>query len=126
MKTFTVFAERDASIKGWAVWCDEPGCVSQVRQLSEAAEELRDAIAYLSGLDETDFVIDVVPRLSEDDRILIEQWHKARNDQEEATRRAQEASSKLVHSLLPRGFTQRDVATLLGVSHQRVSQLARS
>lgn len=61
METFTVQAERDSSTGSWAVWCEEAGCYSQVTHLSDAAEELRDAISYMTGLDPNAFRIVVSP-----------------------------------------------------------------
>lgn len=58
MKTYTVTAERgDSGV--WVLECVELGVVSQAQQLDQAEDEVREAIAYQSGLSEEEFAIAV-------------------------------------------------------------------
>ena len=60
-KTYTVTAERGGS-GVWVLECVELGVVSQTRRLAHAAEEMREAMAYQSGIssDEINVVVDVI------------------------------------------------------------------
>ncbi|MBD3689829.1 hypothetical protein H8R18_01070 [Nanchangia anserum] len=60
MKMFTVRAEWDAAAGVYCLACEEAGCFSQVTGIADAAEELREAIAYQTGLAEGAFMVDVV------------------------------------------------------------------
>lgn len=61
-RTFTVTAERGRG--PWRVTeCAEVGAVSQVRRIDQAADDIREAIAYLSGLPEDGFGIEAAPVL---------------------------------------------------------------
>ena len=59
-RKFQVTAER-----GNGVWVLESdlGAVSQVRRLDQAADEMREALAYLAGLPEEEVEVEVVPVL---------------------------------------------------------------
>ena len=61
-RTFSVTAERGRG-PWWVTECAEVGAVSQVRRLDQAADDIREAIAYLSGLPEDSFDIEVAPVL---------------------------------------------------------------
>lgn len=53
-------------------------------------------------------------------------WREARERTQQAqqrTREAAAASREVVHSLRSSGYTVRDIAAILGMSHQRVPQL---
>lgn len=50
MSTFTVTAEPGTSSDVWVLVCPEVGAVSQVENLDDAADEMREAIAYLAGI----------------------------------------------------------------------------
>ena len=56
-KTFTVTAERGRG-PWWVTECAEAGCVSQVRRLDQVADDIREAIAYQTGLSADEFDID--------------------------------------------------------------------
>lgn len=63
ISTFTVTAERGAG-DVWVLECAEVGAVSQTLRLDQAADEMREAIAYLAQLDESEVDIVVKPKAS--------------------------------------------------------------
>lgn len=107
----------------WAVAVPElPGLFTQVRRLDQVADAVTDAAALL-----TDSVIEQVivrPVLSDDLQSAIEQVRTNAAEAEAARRRAAEDVRALVARLRTQGLSVRDVGTVLGVSPQRVSQLA--
>ncbi|MDN8623789.1 MULTISPECIES: hypothetical protein [Corynebacterium] len=66
MSTFTVTAEPDTSSDVVGLVCPEVGAVSQVENLDDVADEMREAIAYLAGIkeDEMDTEIKTVKKAS--------------------------------------------------------------
>ena len=106
-RTFTVTAERGRG-PWWVTECAEVGAVSQVRRLDQAADDIREAIAYLSGLPEDSFGIEVAPVLPD------AFWEAMRGAEDQRAARV----------LRDEGLTLRDVGHLMGVSHQRAAQLA--
>ena len=110
----------------WAVEIPELGGVTQAARLAEVETEARDYIAV---------TLDVAPS-TVNVRVVMDDTRHARGLQERAERirvaRAQaevieaEATREteiLVRQLVQDGVPTRDIATLVGVSFQRVSQL---
>jgi hypothetical protein len=62
VKTYTVHAVRGQGWWGLTV-PEVPGAVSQVRSLASAEECVREAIAFVAGLDPGSFAVEVVPQL---------------------------------------------------------------
>ncbi len=62
MSSFTVTAEPGISSDVWVLVCPEVGAVSQVKNLDDAADETREAIAYLAGIkqDEVDIEVEAI------------------------------------------------------------------
>ena len=122
-RTFTVTAERGRG-PWWVTECAEVGAVSQVRRLDQAADDIREAIAYLSGLPEDSFGIEVAPVLPD------AFWEAMRGAEDQraaaaaANRAAAELNQRAARVLRDEGLTLRDVGHLMGVSHQRAAQLA--
>lgn len=123
MKTFTVTAERGKS-PVWVLECDELGVVSQTRKLADAADEVREAIAYQSGLDESEFHIEVEPILGDELSALREEALTLRREAVEVAERATAANRRFVSKMKEEGFTVREMGHLLGVSYQRAAALA--
>lgn len=57
MRTFDLSAER--TLRGWWVLERTEGAVSQVCRLDQAEEEIREAIACLAGLDQSEVGIEI-------------------------------------------------------------------
>lgn len=105
----------------WAVEVPEiPGLFTQARRLDQVEAMVRDA-ADMLGVKVGDVAID--PQLDEATQRMVDDLFAKR----EAARKAQEEASRLARStvatLRSEGLTVRDVATVTGVSPQRVSAL---
>ena len=121
MITITAHAVRSGD--WWAVTFDGPTGTfhTQARRLDQVDEMVRD-ILDMEGI--TDTEIDVIPVVSPEDQAAVTD---ARTAAAEAARTADEASARsraAVARLRAEGLTVRDIGTLLGVSPQRISQLA--
>jgi predicted RNase H-like HicB family nuclease len=122
--TYTASAERCG--KWWAVRVpDVPGAITQGRNLKEAAEMAREAVALVLDLPEDQVEIDLVPKLPTATVAALEDFQTrraARESAEEAERAAQEAAARAL--VTEAGLSVRDAGVILGISHQRVAQLA--
>ena len=123
--TYTVTAERGTS-GVWVLECAELGAVSQTKRLANAADEMREALAFQAGLDpdELSIVVDVVLPPG-----LAEMKARAEKEREEAARlaaAAQASTHDLAVAMRNAGMTVRDMGTVLGVSYQRAQKLAAS
>lgn len=121
MTTYTVTAERTA--KWWVLQAGEaPGAISQVARLDQA-DQIKEAIAFVTGEPEEQIQIEVRPVLP----LAAEEAHElAVRYREEAARlnsRAAYYSRLAAHDLADAGLTVRDIGTILGVSYQRAHQL---
>ena len=117
----TVTAERGTN--WWVLECMEAGSVSQVRRLSQAADEMREAIAHQFGVAESDLVIDVVPILPAGAADEIAAARASRLVADEAIADAARHARAAARLLADSGLSMRDVGVVMGVSHQRVAQL---
>jgi len=122
MSEYTVTAERGG--KWWVLQAVEaPGAISQVTRLDKA-EEIIEAIAFVTGEPVDTISIRVVPAippaaqaaLDEADR-LRESSRRAQHAAAEETRRAARMLRDDLH------LTVREVGSMLGVSYQRAHQL---
>jgi len=125
MTDYTSVATRIAS--GWRLQCREvPGAISSVRRLDQAEEAQREAIAFVadveeSSLGEIHLVVELDPRLSHQrDELSAIAAEASRLRGVESAMRAE-----LVRDLLDRELPMRDVGRILGISHQRVAQIAK-
>ncbi|AQQ15437.1 hypothetical protein CGLAU_07410 [Corynebacterium glaucum] len=123
MRIFTVTAERGRG-PVWVLECKELGVVSQTRRLDRARDEVSEAIAYMSGLDESEFEIAIEPVLGAELEVLRSEAMASKREAAEAADRASAASRKFVEQMKAHGFTVREMGTLLGVSYQRAAALA--
>ena len=122
-RTFTVTAERGRG-PWWVTECAEVGAVSQVRRIDQAADDIREAIAYLSGLPEDSFDVEVTPVLPDAFWEALRAAQGQRDVAAAANRAAAELNQQAARVLRDEGLTLRDVGHLMGVSHQRAAQLA--
>ena len=105
----------------WAVEVPEiPGLFTQARRLDQVEAMVRGAAGML---DVRVGAVTVEPRLDETTQRMVDDLFAKRD----AARKAQDEASKLARStvaaLRGEGLTVRDVATVTGVSPQRVSAL---
>lgn len=120
-KTFTITAERTPT-GWWTLVCDGVG-VSQVRRLTQAAEDMREPIAYVTGLDADSFDICVVPKLPNVFTEKYEAAKKYKEDADKANEKAMLASKQAAKSLKDQGFTLREIGQVMDISYQRAGQL---
>jgi DNA-directed RNA polymerase specialized sigma subunit len=110
---------------GWELRIDGVG-VTQSRNLAEAQTMVRDYVESLTGADANDAVVvirtEVGDGLDEEARAAREAVAAA----DKATRDAAARSRKVARDLRQAGLSGRDIAAVLQVSAQRVSQLLKS
>ncbi|WP_311473561.1 hypothetical protein [uncultured Actinomyces sp.] len=123
-RMFTVTVERGHG-DWWVLEAPDVGAVSQVRRLDQVENEMREAIAHLAGLLESEVEVDVRATLPEDCVEHVGQARRLRAEAEAASRRAAEESRLAARSLRNRGLTFRDVGSIMGVSQRRAAQLLR-
>jgi predicted RNase H-like HicB family nuclease len=123
VKTYTVHAVRSQGWWGLTV-PEVPGVVSQVRSLARAEEYVREAIAFVAGVAADNFAVDVVPQLPGTLADEVAQARSATVAAEQAQAVASSLTRDVVTKLAAAGYNGRETAVILGVSKQRVSQLA--
>lgn len=126
MATYTVTARRTGD--WWALEVPGvPGAHSQCKRLDQAADMAREAIAMVVDTDETDIEVEVHPQLPRKVDELVASFRRAQAAQEDAARRAQQEQSDALHDLVSDcHLSYRDVGQLVGLSHQRVSQVLKA
>lgn len=123
MKTYTVHAVRSEGWWGLTV-PEVPGAVSQVRSLASAEEYVREAIAFVAGVAPDSFAVQVVPQLPGSLGEEVAHARSAAAQAEQAQVAASALTRQVVAKLAEAGYNGRETAVILGVSKQRVSQLA--
>jgi predicted RNase H-like HicB family nuclease len=122
-ETYTVVARRSGD--RWAITVRElPGVFTQARRLDEIADTAKEAIGLFLELDPADVSVDVKLDLPDGLTEDLDALREAR----EAARRANEQlavkQARVVEGLSRRGrLSLREVAAMLGISHQRVAQI---
>lgn len=124
MNRYEVTARRSA---GW--WAFEvhgvPGAFGQARRLEQVTSTAREVAAMMLGVPEDQVEVELRPLLDEDIAVQVEEVRRRRTQAELATAVALLGAVVAVHQLRRAGLADRDTADLLGMSHQRVSQLAK-
>lgn len=122
MSRYTVTAERSG--KWWVLQAKEaPGAISQVARLDQA-DDIVEAIAFVTGEPEASIEIDVVPTLPAGAREHLNRAEALRREAAEANTAAADESRRAVNALIHGGLTLRDVGLVMNVSYQRAGQLA--
>ena len=127
MTTFRVTATRDG---GWwslvAADVQEREVASQSRRLDQAEAAIREAIALVLDVAQSEFEVDITPEL---DRIEVSdetlEVLELRRALAELSDRARRQTPAAIDELRRAGLTVRDVAELLGVTPSRVSQIEK-
>jgi hypothetical protein len=123
VKTFTVRAKRWEH--GWELHIDGAG-VTQSHSLQDAEMMARDLISRRLGISKDAFAVKITPEIGDG---LDEQTRAAReavSAAEQAQRKAAVQSRDAARRLRQAGLTGRDIAKVLDVSPQRVSQLLKT
>ena len=107
----------------WAISVDEiPGLFTQARRLDQVADMVRDA-ASLLGVDVG--TVEVAPILDSDSQRMIEELEVARKEAEEKQRISSGLTREVIRRFRDEGLTLRDIASLVGLSQQRVAVLSK-
>ena len=123
--TYTIRAERSGN--WWSISVSEvPGAFSQARNLRDVEEMGREAISEILGCRPNAFDVTREVVASPGLQRKIQQAKTARMKSDASSERASLKSREAAVALRDAGLTQREVGELLGVSHQRASQLLHS
>ena len=121
---YTARARRSGS--WWAIDVPElPGVYSQARRLVRVESMARDAIALFLDVDPATLDIRVETNLPSELRRDVDSVGRLRAEADRLQAESSGALRHLTQELLGRGLSVRDAAVILGISHQRVSQLVR-
>jgi hypothetical protein len=121
--TYRVTTSRDG--RWWLLRVPQLDIVTQARRLSGADATSRDLIALWLRIERDAFDLEIAPAVGDEglDR-LISETAQARASAARASSRASALTDQAVDRLVAKGIPLRDVGEMLGISHQRVAQLA--
>ena len=126
--SYTVRYERDET--GWwvAQVKEAPAAITQGRTIAEARRRIREALALMldddAAAERVKLVDDV--RLPAEARRALQEARAARARLASESKKAQESTAKAVRTLLKgMHLSVRDAGDLIGISPQRVHQLAQ-
>jgi len=124
MKTYTAVCEPGE--RWWAIEIPEVprGAYTQARRLGDVEHMARDLLSLIFEVPEDSFRVVVKPQLGPELDELVRRARRTRARAEDAARASAEASTVAVTSLLALGLSMREAGQLLGLSHQRVAQIA--
>ncbi len=107
----------------WAISVEEvPGLFTQARRLDQVANMVRDA-ASLLGVEVG--AVEVLPVLDSDSQRMLEELETARREAEEKQRISSGLTREVIRRFREEGLTLRDIASLVGLSQQRVAVLSK-
>jgi predicted RNase H-like HicB family nuclease len=104
---------------------DLPGVFSQAKRLDKAQTAAREAIAAMLDVEPETVRVEIEPQVPEGARAAVHDLEEARRARAEAAEREQQAAARAA-AALTKELSQRDAGQLLGLSFQRVSQLAKA
>lgn len=116
--------ERDED--GWWVVHVEgvQGCHTQAKTIAQGRERIREALSLFIGDAAQTVEIDVQPALPPAVRKAVERSLRERQRATDAAAEAAEATESAVKAVLDLGLSTRDAGELLGLTRQRVHQVA--
>jgi predicted RNase H-like HicB family nuclease len=124
-KTYTARCQRSGD--WWAISIPElRGVHTQARRLEKAEAMARDAIALFLDVPSDSFDVRVEPVLPGDLQKRVSRLRKVRSEAEALQREAAMASAEVAADLVRIAhLTVRDAGRVLGLSHQRITQLLK-
>lgn len=121
-RTFTVDAYRSRG--WWALEIPSAQVFTQTRRLDTAEATAKDAIGLMLDVTPESIVIeDVKVHLTDDQERDLEEAQRRAHDADLAKHESRLAMSRLVTRMRNDHISLRDIAHILGLSHQRVAQL---
>ena len=123
VKTYTALCEPGE--RWWAIAI--PGVrfgYTQARRLGDVEHVARDLLSLMFDVPEDSFRVVVKPQLPPEFDAAVDRARKARVRAERAQHEAAEASTVAITKLLALGLSMREAGQILGLSHQRVAQIA--
>jgi hypothetical protein len=108
--------------RGWELHIVDVG-VTQSRSLSDAEAMVRDYIALDRDVPPESFDVTITPEVGDGLDQEVADARRQVAEAADAQRRAAERVRALAHRLKAKGLSGRDMAVVLGVTPQRVSQL---
>lgn len=127
MRTYVARYEQQHG--AWVVTFDDPDVSTWATTLDKARGAAREALAATLGYDSVEDLVQavvvtddvVVPAdVSADVALVVAERERIERD----VARLQSARQRTIASLTSAGWSMRDIATLVGLSHQRVAQTA--
>lgn len=122
--TYRATAHREG--RWWAIEIPAAGAVTQARRVADVQWMARECVALTLDVSEDDVAIDVEFVLPDDARA---EWESSRALAEHARADAAEAARlarNVVARMREQGYTYAEMASVLGLSAQRVHQLANA
>jgi predicted RNase H-like HicB family nuclease len=102
-----------------------PGCHTQGRSIRQALSRMREALVVCVDKDVTPDEIETRVHLPEQARLVVAQYESACTQLERDQKAAHVATDRAVETLVREmSLSVRDAGEVLGLSHQRVHQLA--
>jgi len=125
-KTYTARCQRSGD--WWAISVPElRGVHMQARRLEKAEAMVRDAIALFLDVSSDSFDVRIEPVLPRDLQGKVGRARKVRGEAEVLQREASIASAEVAADLVHTAhLTVRDAGRVLGLSHQRITQLLKA
>jgi predicted RNase H-like HicB family nuclease len=123
VKTYTARLEREKDSRWTVELEEEPRVHTWGKTVEQSLARVREAAALWFQTDEHDIELVPHPVLPKAAGRTVEQARQAREQARDADRLAIERTRKAAAALTRRGISMRDVAAILGISHQRVHQL---
>ena len=102
---------------------DLQGVRSFGRTVASAVENIREAIAAAEDLDQWGDLDLVITVGNDAAAAALNRLREARRHEESASAERQKAVTAAIFALRQEGMSYRDIAAVIGVSHQRVAQL---
>ena len=107
----------------WAIYVPEiPGLFTQAKRLNQVERMVLDAASLLN---KDVSHVEVVPVLDEDAQIMLRELGETRAKAEALQKESSDMTKRAIRLFQAEGLTLRDIASLIGLSPQRVSVIAR-
>ncbi len=124
VNSYTATCHRSG--RWWAIEIPEvaEGAYTQARRLDDVEHMVRDLLSLMLEVPEDSFRVVVKPELGPELDATVDRARRARERADGAQREAAEANTAAVTALLGLSLSMREAGQLLGLSHQRVAQIA--